>query len=70
MEPAPTERELHQLAARAAVLEELAIIYRAVHAQRGSYPPDSEAYRALSYVLDLLHARRGGDSGGQPSQAS
>jgi len=69
MEPAPTERELHQLAARAAVLEEVAIIYRAVHAQRASYPTDSEAYRALSHVLDLLHARRG-DSGGQPAEAS
>ena len=68
MEPAPTERELHQLAARAAVLEEVAIIYRAVHAQRAAYPTDSEAYRALSQILDLLHARRG-DSGGQSSEA-
>jgi hypothetical protein len=69
MEPVPTEHELHQLAARAAALEEVAIIYRAVHAQRASYPTDSEAYRALSHVLDLLRARRG-DSGGQPSEAS
>ena len=68
MEPAPTERELHQLAARAAVLEEVAIIYRAVHAQRASYPTDSEAYRALSHVLDLLHARRG-DSGSPPPES-
>ena len=52
-----------------AALEEVAIIYRAVHAQRTSYPTDSEAYRALSHVLDLLHARRG-DSGGQPAEAS
>ena len=69
MEPAPTEREVHQLAARAAALDEVAVIYRAVHAQRASYPTDSEAYRALSHVLDLLHARRG-DSGGQPAEAS
>ena len=69
MEPAPTERELHQLAARAAVLEEVAIIYRAVHAQRASYSTDSEPYRALSHVLDLLHTRRG-ELGGHPSEAS
>jgi len=50
------------------VLEEVAIIYRAVHAQRTAYPTDSEAYRALSQILDLLHARRG-DSGGQSSEA-
>jgi hypothetical protein len=38
MEPAPTEHELHQLAARAAALEEVAILYGAVHAQRAAYP--------------------------------
>ncbi len=66
MEPAPTEREVHQLAARAAALDEVAVIYRAVHAQRASYPTDSEAYRALTHVLDLLHARRGGSVGPPP----
>ena len=68
MEPAPTEREVHQLAARAAALDEVAVIYRAVHAQRASYPTDSEAYRALTHVLDLLHTRRGG-SGGPPPES-
>ena len=65
-QPAPTERESHQLAARAAALAEIAVLYRAVHAQRAAYAPDSEAYHALSRVLDLLRARRG-DSGGQPT---
>jgi hypothetical protein len=62
----PTERELHQLAARAAALDEITIIYRTVHAQRASYTSDSEAYRALSDVLDFLRTRRG-DPGGQPT---
>jgi hypothetical protein len=66
MEPTPTDREVHQLAARAAVLDEVAIIYRAVHAQRAAYPTDSEAYRALTHVLDLLLARRGGSGGPLP----
>ena len=65
-QPAPTEGELHQLAARAAALAEITVLYRAVHAQRAAYAPDSEAYHALSRVLDLLRVRRG-DSGGQPS---
>jgi hypothetical protein len=65
-QPVPTERELHQLAARAAALDEITIIYRAVHAQRASYAPDSEAFRALSWVLELLRVRRG-DSGGRPA---
>ncbi len=57
-QPAPTERELHQLAARAAALQEIAVIYRAVYAQRGSYAVDSETYRALSYLSDNPLPRR------------
>ena len=41
-------------------------VYRAVHAQRAAYTPDSETYRALSRVLEFLHARRD-DSGGRPT---